>query len=103
MHYEMRQAPESMRVEMEGEFTFNDSDRFHKMMSKVIANAAAMDIRMDVDRLKRIDTSALDMLIEAIACAKQRHHRLMIEHPHGQVEQRLRTAAIYNNSLIIVN
>lgn len=105
MHYNMHKEPEYTDVDLEGDFTYNDSDVFIQIIRAVKPtndSPSSQQVHFNVSRLERIDAAAMTMILSLLDDAKRNHQSITIMHPHGQVEQKFKSAAQYNNSLMIV-
>lgn len=96
MKYVLHFGPESLNIELEGDFTFMDTRSFHRMLSAIAAKDSRTEIHLDVRGLKSIDSTALRLLMMAHDMAKRNHRPLIFQNPRGQVFERLTEAANYN-------
>ncbi|MDD3289231.1 MAG: STAS domain-containing protein [Alphaproteobacteria bacterium] len=104
MQYAIRSSYDDIYIDISGEFTFNDSDDFGKVLRAMRHERDGYmkrNIFINFEHLERIDASAISMLMIANDSAKRRHQMLTFRHPKGQVNQQLRIAAQYNSSMII--
>lgn len=94
-----------VHVDLEGHFTFNDSDIFAEILRTLGPYNEIQPLRcihMNIENLIAIDSSALAMLLRLCDLAKKCRSRLVFNNPQGQVKHRLDAAAQYNNGLVIV-
>ncbi len=96
MKYVLHFGPESLHIEMEGVFSFNDSRLFHRMLSAIKSNDSRSSVRVDMRRLESIDFTALRLFMMAHDAAKKSHRPLIFENPRGEVLKLLNEAAKYN-------
>jgi anti-anti-sigma factor len=85
-----------MHVEMEGSFSFLDSRAFHHLLSVLRDNQHIGEVRFYLKSLKSIDSTALSLIMEAFDAAKKAHCDFLLVGAHGQVQQALASAAVYN-------
>ena len=96
MKYALHFDPETMVIQMEGDFTFQDTRAFHQMLNAIINNGTREQIRLDIQQLSSIDATALRLLMMVHDAAKQVHCVLVFYQPQGQVLHALKEASRYN-------
>lgn len=96
MKYVLHFGPESLHVEMEGVFSFDDTRSFHRMLSAIKANDSRSCIRVNMRRLESMDSTALRLFMMAHDAAKRNHRPLIFENAKGNVLKLLNEAAKYN-------
>ena len=97
---------DSIRIDLEGEFTFCDSDIFTQILRTLNTpnNSKSFKcIYMNVEHLIKIDSSAISMILRLNDLAKKCRSRLVFEKPRGQVKDRLTDAAQYNTAMVIAH
>lgn len=96
MKYALHFGPEALHIEMEGRFSFRDSHLFHMMLSAIAEEETRPLIRINIQNVTNIDSTALRLLMMAYDMSKKMHRPLVFEHPQGEVSERLAEAARYN-------
>lgn len=96
MKYVLDFTPDVMHVSMEGEFTFADARRFRRLLSVMMDEHERCEVRLDIQKLERIDSTAIQLMMNAHDIAKKMHITLTYAHPKGQVNEVLQQAAEYN-------
>ncbi len=96
MKYALHFGPESLNIHLEGAFTFFDSRAFRRLLGTLGLNSARDEIRLNVEKLESIDSTALGLLLNAHDMAKKNRRSLVFEGPQGQVLQALTGAALCN-------
>ncbi len=96
MKYALHFGPDSLDIEIEGDFTFQDTRLFHQLLGAIALKDSRSVVRLNVGRLASIDSTALRLLMMAHDEAKKHHRPLIFENARGQVLKRLSEAANYN-------
>ncbi len=96
MKYVLHFGPDSLNIELEGDFSFMDTRVFHRMLDAIVSQESHSVVRLNVKRLSSVDSTGLRLLMMAHDAAKKKHRSLVFEQPQGQVFDRLSEAATCN-------
>lgn len=96
MRYVLHFGPESVEIELEGRFTFQDTHSFHRMLMAIASPDSRSVIHVNVEKLDYIDSTGVHLLMMAHDLAKKNRRPLFFVNPRGQVSERLQEAANYN-------
>ncbi len=95
MRYSFQKSGDAVRIDMEGKFTFMDSQTFGRLLREIAKSPKNVEIVVNVTRLESIDASGMEMLMRVCDEAKRRHSPLVFGQPQGQVMLALRQAAAH--------
>lgn len=96
MRYILDFGPQTLNLQMEGEFTFRDAHTFKRLMNLIREEHTREEVRLNIKNLHFIDSTALHMMMLVHDFAKRLHMTLVFVEPQGQVKQALAEAARFN-------
>ncbi len=96
MKYAVHTSKNILQIDMEGVFTFIDALAFHRLMGMMTGSNRMSEVHMNVRSLQFVDSSGLEMLMQAHDTAKKNHLALVFQDPQGQVRDMLYKAAACN-------
>lgn len=89
-------GPEAIHVDMEGDFTFNDTRLFRKVMSSIRHNDNRSEVRLNLSNLSSMDCTAMRLFMLLHDMAKKQHVCVVFEGARGPVLLRLSEVAQHN-------
>lgn len=96
MKFVVHFSPDTLHIEMEGNFTFSDAHLFHKVMSIIKDKSSRDEIHIHIHGLDSMDSTALRFFMMAHDLAKIVHRNLVFVGAKGRVHEMLNEAAQYN-------